>query len=666
MTAVAVRSSWTLEDQADPEAIRLWDLCFGGHPFDKDNLEALYALLCEDFPSFCGLALKVRPKGGGYVVPLLFNQVQRRIWTEICKLVAEGRPLWFVMLKFRQAGMSTFWCAWIFWQIWRQNDTRSMVIAHQLPTAELMIETMRVFYDELPEIFRPQLRSGNNADTIPRGEVYFQNSRSMCTIHLSKNVDPRGPQTTHVLETEFASFNDPASLNGALIPQLPTFGSPERLRSSFVIESTPKGQNAFHKLYNECKSGKREDFHAMFWPWFIFDEQYGADPSPNFHLTIEEKKEQAKLSRMRKADWDGQEVTIRQMYWRRHTIASDCDGNVDLFDQEYPSDDTTCFLLASKSVFRQFTRYLDRCVVEASERAVTSWAELTSDGNPIVVNGPARLRFTPKIEQRTHSQYIEMQLGSFQIHPHGRWLVWEPPQIGHQYVIGADPAMGIEGGDNSAICIIDVTVGRQVAEFCDNLSTEKFAVEIAAGGLWYNTALAVPEINRHNTGFAVLKHLGSVLLYPNLYRFPKLDRIYEFTQKKGFETTSATKHIVVNGMMSYLESETIAIASKDLLSEMSTYEAVESTMGYKFNAQTGQHDDRVMAFGLAIQGIDQTPKLVTELNRAQRRRLPSARDLHLSSSGPDERPAPVIPEQIAKKMNLNITMPWSCFDSGLP
>ena len=195
-------------------------------------LNPLTEILQEDFPTFCGLLLKVRPKGGGWTTPFVFNQVQRRMWREICDRLAAGREPWFVVLKFRQAGMSTFWCAWLFWQMWRQKDVQTMVVAHQLQTAETMIETQRVFYDELPEVFRPDLREGNHGATIPRGEIYFADRRCWQLIHLSKNVDPRGQQVTFVLETEHAMYGHPGELNGALLPQLPPFGSEARLRSS--------------------------------------------------------------------------------------------------------------------------------------------------------------------------------------------------------------------------------------------------------------------------------------------------------------------------------------------------------------------------------------------------------------------------------------------------
>ena len=56
-------SEWTVAQQCEPRAIDCWNLFAEG---DASVLEELTRFLKEDFPTFCGLALKVRPKGGGY------------------------------------------------------------------------------------------------------------------------------------------------------------------------------------------------------------------------------------------------------------------------------------------------------------------------------------------------------------------------------------------------------------------------------------------------------------------------------------------------------------------------------------------------------------------------------------------------------------------------
>lgn len=653
--------SWSVQDQCDPDALEAWN-AFAEDPCEA-TITAITGHLIEDFPSFCALVLKIKPKGGGYTAPFLFNQVQRRIWREICKLIAAGKPLWFIMLKFRQAGMSTFWDAWLFWQMWRQTDIQTMVIAHQKPTAETMIETMKVFYDEMPAVFKPDLREGNHGASIPRGEVYFADRRSWCLIHLSSNKDPRGGQPTHVLETEYAMYDDPETLNKALRPALPTFGSEARLRSSFIIESTPKGANSFYDLYKRAVRGESSVYHPMFFPWFLFDEQYSAAAPAEFRLTAEEKKEQARLTKLRMAypleDGGGVPVSRDQMYWRRETIMGDFEGDEETFQQEYPSDDVTCWLLGSKSVFKDFTQYLLECVSEARERASIKWSDVMVGGKVVNTKGPVRLRLIPEIDN--HKAFTPISKVEFEIHPHGAWLVWEPPVPGHKYSLGGDPALGLNDSDNSVICVLDVTTGRQVAEFVDQMGPERFAVEMAAAGYWYNQGLLVPEIN--SIGYVLLKRLISNIMYPNLFRWPKWDEVNRYTHKRGWETNTRTKQLAVSTMTTYLDNQMVAIASKELLDEMSTFEAEDCGDFWSFEAQKGAHDDRVMALGLALAGAEQTPLLNMELNR-NTRKIPTATDLHLASSSADV-PTPVLPKKIEEMISMKHTMPWNPFGEAI-
>lgn len=655
--------NWTLEKQAHPEAIRLWNEYAENDAPTESDLAPLLTILREDFPSFCALLLKVRPKGGGYITPFLFNQVQRRIWREMCKRILAGEPLWFIFLKFRQAGMSTFWCAWLFWQIWRQNDVQTLIVAHQDDTAELMIGNFRVFYDELPDVFKPRLRDGNSSKSIPRDECYFAESRSGTTIHLAKNPDPRGGSITHVLETEHASYPDAAGLNKVLLPQLPTFGSEARKMSSVIFESTPKGVNNFHDVYHLAKKLQLGDFRSVFFPWFVFDEQYSAEAPANWRMTDPEKAEQKRLTHLRmqyKREDGGQvPVTRNQMWWRKNTIETDFAGDAKTFDQEYPSDDTTCFMLASKSVFKDYTEYLDKCVHDSFGYATKVWSENAVDGQAIKTEGPVSLKLLPTLVD--HGNWSQITNVDFAIHPHGRWTVWAPPILGHQYSIGGDPVIGLSGRDQdfSPISVIDVTEGRQVAEFRDPITLERFAIEMAAAGYWYNTALLVPE--RNSIGLIVVDKLTNWLAYPNMYRPPKMDGP-GYGQKHGYATTNNSKQLLVATMLTNFEDELVIIASRELYNELSVFEQKQQANYVQFGAQAGRHDDCVISFGLALMGIEQTPKLLVEFNRKSH--LPSARELGLAGGAPLE--SMPIPKRLQDLIEIKHSTAWSCFSADLP
>jgi hypothetical protein len=651
-------SAYTIADQCAPGAIDLWNRSSLG---EDAAFAEVVPVLRSHFPTFCALLLKVKPKGGGRIKPFLFNQVQRRIWAEMCRLITEGKPLYLVILKFRQAGMSTFWCAWIFWQLWRQKDIQAMIVAHQMATAETMIETMRVFYDELPDVagLKPELRDGNHGASIPRGELYMADRRAWCLIHVAKNVDPRGQQVTHVLETEYAMYPNPDELNGALMPQLPEIGSESYLQSSFVIESTPKGQNEFYELYHDSKKNTLSSkWTAIFVPWFIFDEQFSVKAPQEFKLTREERSLMNEYTRRRKG-YDGRPVTRDQMFWRRQTIETVYRGDEERFNQEYPSDDEECFLITSKSVFRENAKFLAACVREATEAAIEHWAEVKYNGVPIVTKGPLRAKLHADRESFGHA--VKLSNCRFAPDAHGHWNLWEKPIEGDAYVVGGDPASGLsEAGDPLTITIFNVTSARQVGEYSNpTITPERFADEMAIAGYLYNTALLIPEIN--NIGYVVLSRLIGTLGYPNLYKWPKFDEVNKYTNKRGWETNSRTKMLMISSMKSYFDERLVFISSRELLSECTTFEQKGDD---QWEAQRGRHDDRVITFGLCLMAISQSPKLSSMLVRAQST-LPTARQLGLSAAPAAASEPTPIPKQIQELVATKYSSPWNPIaDSG--
>ena len=425
-----------------------------------------------------------------------------------------------------------------------------------------------------------------------------------------------------------------------------------------IIESTPKGQNDFFDLYEKAKKRKIQSFKAVFFPWFLFDEQYSATAPDDFRLTADEKQEQQRLSAFRMNDYDerdggGKPVTRDQMYWRRETIAAQYDENVDQFDQEYPSDDHTCFLLASRSVFRPYMRELDAMTAEARERASEAWGRLN-----VTTDKPMRVMLKPKQDDR--GTWRPIRSVDFECNAHGQWLVWEPPVQGHKYCLGGDPAMGLEGGDASVVCVIDVTTARQVAEYAGNTGPEKYALEMCAAGFWYHTGLLIPEIN--SVGFTVLNEILGKITYPNVFKWPKWDEVNRYTHKRGWETNNRTKQLMVSSMIHYVEEGLISIASRELLSEMSLFEQKAEEDYWHFQAQKGHHDDRVMAFGLAIMGIMQTPILSAELQKVGSR-IPTARELHLATTMADLPPTP-LPKQLEAFIKVDKSIPWNPISEG--
>lgn len=603
----------------------------------------LHGIMRSDFPTFCALALRIKPKGGGRTQPFLWFNGQRIIWKRMVARMKEGKPPYIVCLKFRQGGISTFFCAWIFYQAWRQTDITCTFISHQKTTNETMISTMRVFYDEMPADIKPKLRPGSRQESLPRGELYFgtdstgKPQRSEVLLHLSDNLDPRGQQSTHVVETEFAMYKNAFELNGALLPQLPPRGSAAYAQSSFAIESTPKGLNAFY-YYFQLGLDPKSEWVSVFLAWMVQEEEYSLALDADFgELTAEEAQLKILLSIARR-EIDGHDVTDEQMYYRRCFIRDKFLGDVTRWDQEFPSDPEACFLLMSESLFKNDMDYLNACIREARVRAIDHWR---IEGHEVTT--------APNVAIGWDS---ETRKSSYEIDPQSAWTVWEKPLPGHRYVIGGDVCEGLGGkdNDNSTGFVLDVDTGRQVAEFARNLKPEPYADELNAAGRWYNNALLVPEINK--LGYVVLNRLLKHHAYPNMYRWPKFDEANGFTSKRGWETNSRTKLLMMSALCGHIEERTIEIASYALLTEASTFEKE----GDQYGAQAGKHDDRLIAMALALMGVEQTPKLAAVYK--SKSKFPSTGALGISAApAHEEKPMPAAIQEIIDKQ-VTFKVPW--------
>lgn len=400
---------WTVKDQASSEALNIvegvlgkipdpfmglpsqfWSILLDGK--HEDYFKRFLGIMTTDFLSFCALMFRIAPKGKPEQ-PFLFNRPQRLLWSQMARMIQAGRPLFIIILKARQLGMSTICAAWVFWTCWKKRGARCLTVAHEKPLAEHIIGMLRVAYEGLPDIkgIKP-IQKQKHAESIPRGEMIFADRNSQNTTHLAKNLQPRGGSYEIIWESEKAFYQNPERLDGALLPSLPSLGTQERLMCSFIRESTPYGMNYFHSEYQaaehvykaQSEFGRNKDVEdvAVFYPWMLHDEaEFGgyAIPLPNgFKLTPDEKKKQAAFSRVRHM-YDGKDVSDEQMAWYRETLENKpFFGDTDYFEMEYPSSDRNCWLLSSDNAFRHVMPWLQATVEDAPSRASEAWARIAS------------------------------------------------------------------------------------------------------------------------------------------------------------------------------------------------------------------------------------------------------------------------------------------------
>jgi hypothetical protein len=168
----------------------------------------------------------------------------------------------------------------------------------------------------------------------------------------------------------------------------------------------------------------------------------------------------------------------------------------------------------------------------------------------------------------------------------GELLVWNPPIAGHEYLIAVDPAGGGSQGDYSAAQVLDMTTGLQCAELQAKLGTLELARRVADLGKEYGTAWLVVERNNHGSG--VLAYLKSVCHYL---------RVHEQAGQEGWLTSSLSRPAMIGRLGAALVERPNVFQSRRLLKECRGFVRLRNG---KTGAQSGAHDDCVMAMAIAL------------------------------------------------------------------
>lgn len=185
--------------------------------------------------------------------------------------------------------------------------------------------------------------------------------------------------------------------------------------------------------------------------------------------------------------------------------------------------------------------------------------------------------------------------------------IWRFAQNKENYILSADVARG-DGSDFSAFQILSIQKNEQVAEYKGKISTVEFGQLIVRIAKMYNNALVVVE--NASIGWAVLQEIINQG-YKNLY-YHKKDYKYidpelhskirqskNFDRQKdivGFTTSSRTRPLIIERMITIIQNNEFIIHSKRLLNQFWTF----IWLNGKQQAMRGYNDDLVMALAIGI------------------------------------------------------------------
>ena len=509
----------------------------------------------------------------GKLTPFRMNEPQRRFYEIVREAWNSGKPVRVIVLKARQEGISTVTEGLLFWATSTRQDINSLVVAHKDESTANLFRMDQRFYDYLPPQIKPMTRSSNGQEIIfdtpakLRGAAQGLRSRIRCATAGGDGVGRSYTlQNVHMSELAFWPGDILETYTGIMQ------AVPNKEKTMVVIESTAKGYNAFKKLWDDAVEAQREGvdgFIPVFFPWYEMRE-YRMAPPAGLTRTAEERE---------LAETFG--LDDEQLAWRRWCVRTNCGGDLELFHQEYPCTPDEAFISTGRCAFDKNALVLRREQV----RGLT-WER-------------GMFRITKGLDGKIQSYRWEPD-------ERGPVRILKHPEAGRPYVLGGDTAG--TGSDYFAGQMIDNVTGQQVAVIHHQMGERMFAEQAYCLGMYYNEALIGLETNYSTYPEMVLEELG----YKNLYVRERYDNYTGKTaQAYGFDTNTATRPVLVDNLKDVVKTAIETVTDYETLGEMLTFVYDDN---WKPQAEQGEHDDLVMALGIAhlIRGqqraVAETPK----------------------------------------------------------
>ena len=570
--------------------------------------EEIIELICKlksDPVLYFNTCLKIQNFGTGELIPFELNEVQSIMHSMMQRQLEEHQHVRMIVLKARRFGISTYVQGRYFRHAAMNRNKVVQITTHSKAATDVMFAMTRIMEQNLPKEVKPQLKYSGRRDLHWGSEEGGLNSSYSLSTVGGREV--RGSKIDYLHCSEVASWTAGGEdyLLGLLNCVVQGF------ETEAVIESTAQGVGGvFHDMYWDAAEGN-SGWEAIFFPWYIYS--YYSKP-----FTSEEEKEKFKeeLGRDKRYGGDAEKsllgvsceydlgdkvkkftCDLENLNWRRQCIKTQCQNDLRKFHQEFPTNAREAFVTTGRGVFDMDV--MGKLILESQRLQ----RERPSEGFHIPVQS---------WKEKGGEKYIieAMDEGGLQ--------VWERPIPNREYRIGADVSEGIDVGrdtDWSVAVVLNAENMDEVAMLRVKIDPDLFGWQLASLGKWYNNAKLLVERNNH--GLVTLKFLSDVHLYPDIYSEKILDeRSSRSARKLGFHTTVKSKPLIIDYLKELIREDDINIRSPKLLDELQTF--VNFPNG-RMAAQSGSHDDCVMALAIACFGCKMFPAL-PEWNKTVNRR----------------------------------------------
>lgn len=510
--------------------------------------------ISRDFYRYAEHNLWIKNKGGR-IIRFVPNKAQRALIDRVIELLAQGKPIRIIILKARQMGLSTAVEAIIYWWTTTHKNITAMIVGHEDASSSNLYWMFKRYYDNSHPFFKPT-RKYNTRNDLVFDKEDGTGLGSIIKTATAKNVSAGRSDTVQLVHgSEVGEWSNGEELVAGLLQTVPVLPG-----TMVFLESTANGMgNYFHKEWESAKKGD-SNFEPFFFPWWMHDE-YEMEGELN---NVSEEEQQ--ILEIFRDNGVPEEKWAKKMLFRRYKEREFRSDPQKLY-QEYPSTDLEAFLASGRPRFH-----------------IPALVKLLHDAE----NTPFETYELTEATDRTITPEIV---------PDAPLKIWKMPERGREYVIGADTAEGLKGGDWSVADVIDKQTLETVARYRGHPDPDIFGHILDKLGRFYNYALVGVEINNH--GLTVVQRLRD-LFYTNLYRREKgLDeRFEESTSHLGWRTDIRTKKLMIDYLAEAIRDGLIIEHDVVFCREAMTYVVDDSG---RTNAEEGTFDDTVMAKAVALQ-----------------------------------------------------------------
>ena len=532
--------------------------------------------------------LWIRTKKGNLEV-FSMNTIQEIFAQFVATQWHKGVPVMVWVPKSRQQGSSTFWQLLLFAMAELLPGYRASVVAHD-------DNGSRAVFSRAFTCLR-QIRKRNDweAPTMlnEQGGMLLWESESSMEVGTIKTGAGLGlggtPNAVHY--SEVARFSD-RGINAKAAVNALNNAVPETKWKMIIYESTASGKDPF--FWPGCEDARDphsgSTFSLIFLPWFLelgyqmtwaqYRKELIAaakpDPGPIFVPRADEDALRSKLhhQRVRRGEENFRyryDLSDHQLIWRRWAIVNKCSNDLDEFKKYYPSFYEEAFTASAACAF---------------DEATIDWYR--QQAKPPIAKGSIRESIQGPIFERR----------SF-----GPLSIWEYPLPGADYVLAGDPGGNKRKSDPYSTYVVNKDTMETVAALHGKFEWDVYTDMAIQLGYFYNTALAVIE-NNHRPAVAQRFHKQN---YPRtFYYFDQASARAREGKTPGFNMNKKTRKSVIDVLRRAFRKKLPTMPDPEFWREMGDFvwvphsNAVNPSTDGSYKATGSNHDDRIMAMGMAL------------------------------------------------------------------